>query len=65
MMFLVKFMSSGGGRWWRPEPAELGSREGVICGERMNGKPGKGGAHRRAAMGVALRPNLAGSTELR
>jgi hypothetical protein len=37
----------------------------VICGGRTDGKPRKGGAHRRAAMAAALRPNQVGSVELR
>jgi hypothetical protein len=67
VMFLMALMSSGGGRQWRPKPRASGRREGVICIGRMDGKLGKGGAHRRAAMAAALRlrPNLAGSAELR
>jgi hypothetical protein len=56
-MFLAMMASSGGGQRWQLEPATPGSREGVRCSERTEGK---GGAHRRAAIAMVLRLNPAG-----
>jgi hypothetical protein len=65
VMFPTALMSSGGGWRWQPTVVAPGIREVVRCDGRMDKKPGKGAAHRRAAMAVALWPNPMGSVELR